>query len=215
MQDADVIALIYSELLKVVGGASVVLAALSAFVGRVWLERIARRENLAREKELLEIRAQIDRQAAELKSARDAATQRTVLVDKVQFEHEYAIYKSAWTELCWLRQVTVQLRSVVQQEPLSELSEDDHQAKLKQFKKPFDALKLTVETNRPFYPLQVHEALQAVVSACARELALAHIPASDKEDFWREAGKSHKAINDTIDAACEAIRTRIAEVRVG
>lgn len=214
MQPADVVTVVYAELLKVAGGATLIIAALSAFISKIWIDRITKAEGLKRDRELLELRMELERASAELKSARDIASQRHVLVDKVQFEHEYSIYRDAWSKLYALRQTTLRLRSIVQQRPLSELSPEDVQVKVLEFMEPYRAFQNVVAINRPFYPQSVYATLGDVVSVCARELALAHLPASNPTSFWNEAGKSHKDINQAIEVACESIRSRISEVRV-
>jgi len=45
MTETEIATIVYSELLKVLGGVAVVLAALSAFLGKVWIDRIASRES--------------------------------------------------------------------------------------------------------------------------------------------------------------------------
>lgn len=44
MDHTTIVTIVYQELLKVIGGATVVIAALSAFLGHVWANRIAARE---------------------------------------------------------------------------------------------------------------------------------------------------------------------------
>lgn len=110
MDDTEIITLVYSELLKLVGGAAVVLVGLFAFLGRVWANRIAGNEARIRDEKLADLKASFERQNTELKARLDVATQRQVLVDRVQFEHEYEIYKQAWAALVKLRRVTLQMR---------------------------------------------------------------------------------------------------------
>ena len=62
MITSDIIAIVYPELLKVVGGVTVILAALFAFLGKTWLERISRKENELRDTKIAELNAQLVRQ---------------------------------------------------------------------------------------------------------------------------------------------------------
>lgn len=236
MNTADVASLFYQELLKVVGGAAVVLAALSAFLGRVWIARIANKESQAREeavtglksqlerqgaehkaeldRKAAELKAELDRQATELKAKVDVAVQRTVLVDKLQFEHEYDIYRKAWEHLFALRQATLQLRPMLDYMDPSESKEDRMRKRIGNVKEPFAEFSRLIEINKPFYPEKVYESLVAVRSKCHEEVIAYEYTERSHKEYWSEARKNQEAILALIEEACVAIRNRVAEVRV-
>lgn len=214
MNDTEIIAIVYSELLKVVGGAAVIIAGLSAFLGKVWAERIAGREARVRNEKLAELKASFERQSTELKARLDVSSQRQVLVDRVQFEHEYEIYKGAWAALFKLREVTLQLRPTLDSIDSNESKEDRMERRIGAFVAPFSSFTEIVETNKPFYPEKVYAALADVRDRCREEVIDYEFTERPAKDYWQEARKNQKEIVDSIDRSCEAIRTRISEVRV-
>jgi hypothetical protein len=214
MTDTEIIAVVYSELLKVAGGAMVVIAGLSAFLGKVWADRIAGREARVRDEKLADLKASFERQNTELKARLDVAGQRQVLVDRVQFEHEYEIYRQAWAALVKLRRVTLQMRPTLDTVDLKESKEARMNRRIGDFIAPFNGYSEIVETNKPFYPQEVYVALANVRDRCHEEVIDYEFTERPAKDYWSEARVKHKEIVESIDRACEAIRTRIAEVRV-
>ena len=214
MNQIDIITLIYSELLKVAGGAAVVLAGLSAFLGRVWINRIANREAQLREVRLAEIRDSFDKQNAELKARLDAGVQRTVLVDKIQFEHEYTIYKQAWESLFALQRATLQLRPIMDSLDPNESKEDRMKRRIGAFVAPYNAFRELIEKNKPFYPEKVYAAMDAILEKCRIEVINYEYTERPHSEYWKEAQKDQTEIIALIEVACLVIRQRIADVRV-
>ncbi|MDP1864310.1 MAG: hypothetical protein Q8K52_10440 [Thiobacillus sp.] len=214
MNHAEIVALIYSELLKVAGGAAVLLAALSAFLGRIWMTRIASREAATRDSKLAELKASFERQGTELKARLDIAVQRTVFVDKLQFEHEYKIYQQAWEHLFALRHATLALRPILDTFDPAENGEDRMKRRMGAFAAPHNTYLEVVHKNKPFYPEKVYAALDEVREKCRTEVDDYEYIERPRKEYWAEARKNREEILTAIDAACEAIRTRIAEVRV-
>jgi hypothetical protein len=209
----------------VAGGAAVVVGALSAFLGKVWISRITNSESRKREAAITELKAQLECQGAELKAQLDRQTnelrarldisvQRTVLVDKVQFEHEYEIYKKAWERLFALQQATLQLRPVLDHFDPAESKEDRMRKRIGNVLKPYNEFSALIETNQPFYPEVVYSALVAVRNKCHEEVIDFEYTERPHKEYWSEARKNQEEILALIDKACEAIRSRIAEVRV-
>ncbi|MBH2016811.1 MAG: hypothetical protein I8H88_10025 [Burkholderiales bacterium] len=212
MQDSEVVSLIYSELLKVAGGAAVVLAGLSVFLSKIWAERIARREGEERDKRITELKAQLDQQAVVLKLRMDAALQKTVHVSKLQFEHEYQIYKLAWEQLFSLRQATLSLRPVMDRFDLNESKEDRMRARMQAFTVPYNAFLDVIEKNKPFYPAAIYNALSEVREKCRHELIDYEYDERPKSEYYKEAMKNHEELLGLIEATCAAIRDRVTEV---
>jgi hypothetical protein len=213
MTESDTVSIVYSELIKVVGGATVVLAALSAFLGKVWAERIARREGEARDRRIGDLKAQIDQQAAELKAKLDASVQRTVHVSKLQFEHEYQIYRSAWEILFALRQATLSLRPIMDHIDPKETKEDRMNKRRLAFASPYNSFLDIIEKSKPFYPQQIYDSLSAVREKCHHELIDYEYDERPRSEYYKEARKNQDEIVALIDEACSAIRRRVSEVQ--
>lgn len=192
MNESDIATVVYSELLKVAGGAAVILAALSAFLGRIWINRIAGREAHARDERLTSLRAEFENQNAALRSALDARLQRTVLVDRVQFEHEYTIYKEVWACLYSLRQATLRLRPVMDYVDPNESKEDRIRNRIRAFAEPFHAYRDTIEKSKPFYSEHVYTALSSVLDKCHNEVIDFEYSERSSKEYWAEAAKTTK-----------------------
>ncbi len=214
MNQSDIVSLIYFELIKVAGGATVVLAALSAFLGRVWINRIANREAQLRDERLAELKASFDIQNAELKARLDASVQRTVLVDKIQFEHEYTIYKQAWESLFALHKSTLQLRPMMDSIDPSESKQDRMKRRIGAFVAPYNAFRELIEKNKPFYPEKVYGAMDAVLEKCRIEVINYEYTERPHGEYWKEAHEAQAEIVALIENACLVIRQRISDVRV-
>lgn len=214
MNHAEIVALIYEELLKVAGGATVVIAGLSGFLGKVWIDRVAKKEARKREAELTKLRSELEQQGKELQAQLDVSVQRIVHVDKVQFEHEYEIYRKAWESLFDLRQATLSLRPMLDHVERNESKEERMHKRIGQFSKPHNKFLQVVEMNKPFYPEAVYSALGKVREKCREELISYQYTERGHREYWEEASKNQEEILVFINSACEAIRTRISEVRV-
>jgi len=63
---------------------------------------------------------------------------RTVFVDKLQFEHEHAIYKQAWETLYLLLKATLQLRPTIDFFNPDESEEERMNGRMNAFVDPFN-----------------------------------------------------------------------------
>jgi hypothetical protein len=213
MTSHEIVSLIYQELIKVVGGATVVLAGLSIFLSKIWSERIARKEGEERDRRIAELKAKIDSQAAEMKAKLDVSVQRTVHVSKLQFEHEYTIYKSAWERLFSLRQATLSLRPTMDWDDPTETKAQRMQKRMKAFTEPYNSFLDVVEKNKPFYPPAIYDALSAVREKCHHELIDYEYVERPGSEYYKEARRNHEEIIELIENTCHAIRMRVTEVQ--
>jgi len=148
MSESEVISLIYAEFLKVLGGSAVLLAALSAFLGKIWINRIANKESQQREQRIAEVRSKLEQQNSELNARLDASIQRSVFVDKLQFEHEYSVYKQAWEALYELRKATLHLRPMMDWIVVGETDEERMTNRINAFVDPFNTYRDIIEKNK-------------------------------------------------------------------
>ena len=214
MSEAEILALVNGELLKIAGGASVVLCGLSAFVGRIWINRIANNERSEREAEIATLRANLERTNEDVIARLDAALQRTIHVDKLQFEHEYEVYRGVWKTLFSLREATMKLRPALDSVPTEESEEERVQRRIDEFRGPYNSFVEAVEENRPFYDDGVYSSLRNVLKLCRTEVINYQYKERSWSEYWKEAEASREAILGAIEAVCSAIRSRIASIRV-
>ena len=192
------------EMILALGGYAVVLSALFAFLGRVWVLRIVEREKYA-------LQRQLDETNRKLQSELD----RDLHVSKTQFDAEFSNYKSIWACLVDLRASTLQIRPTLDYIDPDESKEDRLKRRLEAFRASFNALREQVEKNRPFYDSSVYDKLTGVVKLCHSEAINAEYHERPSHEYWREADKNRCEISAAIDETCESIRSRVSSVRVG
>ncbi|WP_372177739.1 hypothetical protein ACCQ23_00660 [Xanthomonas axonopodis pv. phyllanthi] len=191
------------EVILALGGYTVVLGGLFAFLGRVWLLRIV-------EKEKFELQRQLDETNRKLQAELD----RDLHVSKTQFDAEFANYKSIWACLVDFRASTLQLRPMLDFIDPNESKEDRLKRRLTTFQSNFNTLRDQVEKNKPFYAQSVYDKLSEVIRQCHSEAIDAEYQERPSREYWKEADKNRKEIASAIDETCESIRTRVSSVRV-
>ncbi len=214
MNDFEALEAVFRNLVLAFGSLNVVLVALFAYLGKVWLSRIANREAEQREARLAELKTHFDRENAELKGKIDVTVQRSVHVDRVRFEHEYQIYRDVWRELVSLREATLGLRPILDFVDPNQSEEDRQRERSDSFGAAYRAFQAIVEPSKPFYPPMVYDALAEVRRSCHSEFISYKHGDLEKRDYWEKVEKSRDAVVCAIDHVCEAIRARISEVRV-
>lgn len=100
---------IIKEIIALLGGATIVLAALFAFIGKLWLSRDIEREKYNLQKQMIQIQNELSATNKKL----EAELQRSIHVDKIQFDYEFKIYQEVWSSLVSLRMVTMRLRPTI------------------------------------------------------------------------------------------------------
>lgn len=184
----------WTDFLAHLGGTAVIVGGLAAWLGKVWFERIANREREAREKAVATLRAELEGKNAEIKSRLDAELQRTMLVDKVQFEHEYEVYKRVWQTLFSLEKVTLKLRPKLDQFDPGESEDDRKNRRLKDFAEAFGEYQDVIEETKPFYAPDVYSALSKVRSLCYRERVSYECGDRFDREYWDKATQNEEAI---------------------
>ncbi|HET7332234.1 hypothetical protein [Dyella sp.] len=192
------------QIILALGGYTVILGALFAFLGRVWLLRIV-------EKEKFGLQRQLDETNRKLQAELD----RDLHVSKIQFDAEFANYKSIWACLVDLRASTLQIRPMLDFVDPKESREDRLKHRLSAFGGKFNSLREQVEKNKPFYAQAVYDKLASVVQLCHSEAIDAEYHERPSGEYWKEAEKNRKVILAAIDETCDSIRSRVSSVRVG
>ena len=192
------------EIILALGGYSVILSALLAFLGRFWLLRIVEKEKYA-----------LQRQLDDTNRKLQAELDRDLHVSKTQFDTEFANYKSIWACLVDLRASTLQIRPMMDFIDPKESKEDRLRSRLTAFQSKFNALREQVEKNKPFYSQSVYDKLAEVIKLCHSEAIDAEYHERPSREYWQEADTNRKDIISAIDETCESIRSRVSSVRVG
>ncbi|PSV88396.1 hypothetical protein [Photobacterium iliopiscarium] len=200
----------YNEVIKVLGGENVVLAALIIFIGKIWLAKIVESHKASLQKQLLDMQAEIETTNKKL----DAELQSSTYISQIQLEHEYKIYQEIWILLVELKSATLRLRPIMDYVDPKQSEEERIRERLKFFAEKFGAVFKALEHNRPFYPHEIYEVLDHVCEKCRHESIDSEYTERNNSEYYKEARKNQQEIIDLINRACEVIRDRLRDVRV-
>jgi hypothetical protein len=195
------------------GGGSLIVAALSSWLGKVWADRLMQRDRAKYSEELEKLRSSLEQSQRLLQGE----IEKTIFVTKTHFETEFRILREIWHEVSVVRASMSQLRPKVGIVDIRQTKEE-RLAECFQAYAP-DVLKLvqTVDRNSPFYPKEIYETLDQLVRVALRERD--DIAVSGDEDSLSLAGRNRGAENfDQYLALAEKlsaqIRDRLAKLSV-
>jgi hypothetical protein len=209
------------EALKIFGGTAVVLCGLFCFLGKILFERIIKRETAIIEKQLIEFKNDYETSNKKLQAELDATNTRlkatlekSIYVDKVHFDYEYQIYQNIWDALIDVRMATMRLRPTLDAVDPDEDPEERRQKRNIAFSKSFTVVRDLIEKHKPFYCKKVYDSLIAILELCLEEQAGFEYSERKRTEYFQEARKNQKAIQDLVDKSCEVIRERFNELSV-
>ena len=203
MEDSGAVAATVGQIIAALGGYAVVLAALFAVIGKIWVSRI-----VGRERSLLQ--RQVDETNRRLQSELD----RDLHVGKAQFDLELNNYKAIWSCLVDLRTATLEIRPVMDFHDPSESKEERQRRRLNKAREALISVQEQVEKNKPFYAPDVYDKARDVINACHKEAVYSDYTERPHHEYWDEAMKNQELILAAIENACVAIRNRVWEARV-
>ncbi|MDN2716084.1 hypothetical protein [Janthinobacterium sp. SUN120] len=202
-------------ILTSLGGSAVVAGGLATWLGNTWHTRIVAKEAAERELLLVKVQASLERANAENLAKLGAGLEHLVLIDRIRFEHEYEVYRTAWALLVPLRGAVLAIRPIYDEVDSRESEQARLERRLGAVTDPYNNFLRVVQENKPFYDKKVFDALTDVCTTCHVELIDAQ--GADSLGFaerWKKRASNEAAILAAIDASCDAIQLRIAEVRI-
>ena len=188
---------------------------LATWLGNVWQARIAAKEGAARELLLEEVRSSLERANAERLAKLGAGLEHLVLIDRIRFEHEYEVYRTAWALLIPLRQSILAIRPILDHVDPAETEAARLLRRLHAVTDPYNNFLRVIQENKPFYDNRVFDALMQICNTCKVELIDAEFADSHTSmERWDKKTANEASILAAIDVACDMIQLRIAEVRI-
>ncbi|PPT35163.1 hypothetical protein XarbCFBP8132_20765 [Xanthomonas arboricola] len=203
MEDSGAVAATVGQIIVALGGYAVVLAALFAIIGKIWVSRIVERE-----------RSLLQRQLDETNKRLQSELDRELHVGKAQFDLELNNYRAIWSCLVDLRTATLEIRPVMDFHDPNETKEERQRRRSRKAHEALVAVQEQVEKNKPFYAPDVYEKARGVIKACHKEAVYSDYTERPHHEYWDEAMKNQKIILAAIEDACVAIRNRVWEARV-
>ena len=191
------------SILTALGGYAVVLSALFASIGKLWLSRLVERE-----------RNSLQRQLDETNRRLQAQLDQELHIGKTQFDMELSNYRSIWASLVDLRAATLSIRPVMDSYDPNEPKEERQKRRQTKAHEAFVDVQEQVEKSKPFYAPEVYEKALYVLELCRSEAVYANYTERPSHEYWDEAMGNQDKILAAIDDTCAAVRSRIWEVRV-
>ncbi|MEV3817092.1 hypothetical protein RI537_13350 [Aeromonas salmonicida] len=200
----------YNEIIKALGGITIILAALFGLIGKLWLARIVERYKSSLQEQLLEVQSKIEATNKKL----EAKLQSEIYISQLQLEHEYKIYQEIWVLLVELKSATLRLRPTMDYVDPDQSQEERIRERLQVFSDRFKSVHKALEHHRPFYPNEIYRVLDRVFEKCHHESIDSEYIARNNIEYYKEARQNQQEIIDLINSACDAIRSRLGDVRV-
>ncbi|MBM4899142.1 hypothetical protein HYO40_13250 [Vibrio parahaemolyticus] len=131
-----------------------------------------------------------------------------------RYEKEFEILQSLSCQLVEVRDACLSLRPVMDRVDPNQSEEERKQERLTRFYKARRELYLSRETNQPFYPEEIYEAIVAVERATHKESVRYQYRDPDDDahyDYWEDAEERQEEIVNKADIAIKIIRKRVRQ----
>lgn len=150
-----------------------------------------------------------------LKNEADKITNdKSILVHKIQFEEEFNVYKELWPVLIKLRNVTHQLRPMIEYREASQTEDDIRIKKGTEFNETFNRCVVVFQENKPFYPEDIFIEVENIIKISRKEaIEWQHMPPRESE-YYKNAERNMDEIISKIDTVCLKIRDRIGLLKI-
>lgn len=201
---------LFNEFFVIMGGTSVVLAALFGLVGKLWLSVVIEKYKGSINKELSTLKLELDKSS----KLYEAQLSKVTYVSQVQFDNEYQIYSEVWSSLVELKIATEKLRPFMDYIDPNQTEDARKVERLKAFVKPYSGFSILLESHKPFYAETVYEALKEVKVKCHHESVDFEVGRRLDPGYYQDAIQNSEQISSAIDKACNQIRSRLQEVTV-
>lgn len=189
----------------------VVVSGLAAWLGGVCANRIARKENQQIQEQLAAIKSQLQKSTELLK----AELQTDLNIHRIQFEKEFQIYTELAHKMSNVRRALFTLQPNVMPVFDDPRKEEEHWEPLrKNFVTAWEALRNTLQDNRPFYHESVFAAGDRVIDISMGEVIRIRMPISEERPAFEEIHKMKGNLLKALTEAENAIKERITTVRV-
>lgn len=191
--------------------AFVVLCALSAWLGGICANRIARKEDRKVQVQLELIKAELLKTQQML----DGEIQTDLQIHRVQFEKEFQIYVELSQKMNAVRRSLFTLQPNIK--PLFENleKENEHWSPLKKdFLKTWAELRDSLQNYRPFYHENVFIELDKIIDISMDEVVRIKVPLFDDATPHKEVRDMKDKLLEAIKSAESAMRTRISTVKI-
>ena len=172
-------------------GAVAIVGGLSAWLGRVWANRILQKDRIKYETQMNTLLDELRTQSG-----------KELFVHRLQFEKEFEVYLGLWKEVLRAGRASSAFRELRFE---SDKSRDEE---IQDVVDTYNRLKDRVYDYRPFYAPEIYDLLKSLlakIDAVRRNQRDARVAETQQED----TEKMLDEINNLVPKICDSIRTRI------
>lgn len=199
------------EVLLLFGGVQVVITSLVAFLGKIWLDRSARKHQGEIDAQLQRLRSE----SAERQRSLQHALDRELQVHALHYAKELGVYETIWSSLIDLAKAALQLRPAFDYHDPNQTEDERKNARLKQLWEAGQSYLDQVNKERPFFSKDVYSSLMALQKTIRKEsIEYQYGDHVMHREYWENALENANRIQSQIDDACEAIRQRLGTISV-
>lgn len=178
------------RILAELGGASVIVIGLSAFLGRVWAGRLLAAYKQEHAKELEALKTSYEALNKRVQADLDSR----IHVTNLQAETEYRVLWEIWALIATVRSEMVGIRPIVDRLPADNAAKlEIYRTRIVQFSASLAELKKAVYKNSPFFPANIYEQVSKVIRAGHAEEVHVSQACEGKRPInidWLTAGKT-------------------------
>jgi hypothetical protein len=194
-----------SGILGLLGGLSVAMTGLIAFLGRNWLLGLINREKGNVQAELESLRAELQSMNQRLQ----AITEEARFMKKPESENEHKLHREVLEKLIELRYAVTRLRPVLDQADPPETNGDYARMRLHDFCEAAQAYREVFEKNRLLYAGAMYAALFRVMDRCQTENEQYLYRDRGWKEYCGNIRQNIQGILDAIENSRTAISTRL------
>ena len=141
------------------GGVAAVLIGLTAFIGKIWIDKTILSYKEASDKKIHKLQSELQATSQKLQTELD----KSLHTHKIQFEKEFVIYTEVWEQLVLVKKKVLALRPALDMVSPNETPEDKNKRRLQELSEVYNPFYELVEKYRPFYPQDVYESLMDLI----------------------------------------------------
>jgi hypothetical protein len=135
---------------------------------------------------------------------------------QVRYEHEFKVLVDVWDSLIHLRNMTIQLRPIIDVYDSHKTEDQRKGERLREFSSAYQGFVDKVEKNRPFYPAKVYKSLTELIRIMRMEALEYQLKTPNSNQlrfdpkYWDSAIHNTEKIVAAVDNICETIRKQVA-----
>lgn len=150
-----------------IGGGGVVVVALSSWLGKIWAQRLMQKDIAKHSADLEELKSKLEGMNKKVQAKLD----KTVYVNRVQFETEFKALTDIWNRVSTVRQALAGLQVIPPEQDEDLVWMDEFERKFEKFATASGELRQAAHNQSPFYPREIYDEIRRMIDTLTAEEA--------------------------------------------